>query len=62
MEAVIEMIIYPWAYTKCGKRIRVAGILGNPSVGATIEGSGDKWKVKGISNDSDCPNGVCPIK
>jgi len=36
MKTVIDMIIYPWAYTKCGTRIEVHNITGNPSDGSPI--------------------------
>jgi len=58
----INFIHYPYAFTNDGKRIDVREIEGNPHVGVVLEVVNDKYRVKAISNDSDCVGGVCPIK
>jgi len=58
----IDFIHFPYAFTNDGKRIDVRDIEGNPHVGVVLEVVNDKYRVKGISNDSDCVGGVCPIK
>ncbi|MDO9518438.1 MAG: hypothetical protein Q7J10_10400 [Methanosarcinaceae archaeon] len=58
----IDFIHYPYAFTNDGKRIDVREIEGHPHVGVVIEIVGDKYRVAGISDESDCVSGVCPIK
>lgn len=58
----IDFIHYPYAFTNDGKRIDVREIEGNPHVGVVLEVVNDKYRVKGIADDSDCVGGVCPIK
>jgi len=62
MRAIIDMIVGMHAYTKCGDRVDVTEITGNPRNNSQIENDGTGWKVIGNSNDSDCVNGVCPVK
>ena len=53
MKAVITDIIYPYAYTDNGQRVKVHEITGNPVSGATIQLDGNKWQVVGM-DDPNC--------
>jgi hypothetical protein len=50
---VIEAVMYPYIFTKCGKRIGIKEIKGNPVVGATLENTFGNWSVVGVS-ESNC--------
>jgi len=58
----IDFIHYPYAFTNDGKRIDVREIEGHPYVGVVLELVDNKYRVKGISDDSECVGGACPIK
>ena len=55
----IEFINYPYVFTDKGTRHNVSEIKGTPRVGAMLDGN---LKVQNNVVDSDCINGVCPVK
>ena len=62
-KVIIEAVQYPIFITKCGKGLHKNQITGEPGIGVVLEKHDLGWKVvsKGLDN-SDCVNGVCPIK
>ena len=59
----IQHIDYPFVFLSNGERVRVSDFKESPRVGATVTKTVDgMYAIKGVSNDSDCVNGVCPIK
>lgn len=59
----IEFIQYPFAFTDEGHRVSIDTIHGIPRVGSelVVRADGD-YDVKASTNDSECVNGVCPVK
>jgi len=55
----IEFINYPYVFTDAGTRHNVNEIKGTPRVGAMLD---QDLQVMNNAVDSDCVNGVCPIK
>ena len=55
----IDFINYPFVFTDAGTRHEISEIKGTPRVGAILD---EELNVLGSSVDSDCVNGVCPIK
>lgn len=55
----VEYINYPFVFTDDGKRINVAEIKGTPRVGSELD---EDLKVLNNTTNSDCVNGVCPIR
>lgn len=58
----IVHIQFPFAFTDNGKRLNVKEIEGSVRVGTVIEEIEGKYRVAGVTNDSDCVTGVCPIR
>jgi len=58
----IDFIDYPYAFTNDGRRIDVREIEGHPYVSVVLELVDERYRVKGISEDSECVGGACPIK
>ena len=60
---IINFIQFPHVYTDTGERILIADCVQQPRVGDRLELDEDMKLYKVYkSNDSDCSNGVCPIK
>ena len=60
---LIEHIVFPFVYTSTGNRILIDNIVGTPRVGYSLVFIEDgKYKVEAQTSDSDCVNGVCPVK
>ena len=55
----IEFINYPFVFTDEGSRHHVQEINGTPRVGAELD---KELKVLSNVTNSDCVNGVCPIR
>lgn len=55
----IEFINYPFVFTDEGSRLHVEEIQGTPRVGAELDN--DLNVMSNVTN-SDCVNGVCPIR
>jgi hypothetical protein len=55
----IEFINYPYVFTDAGTRHSINEIKGTPRVGAMLD---EALNVLNQAVDSDCVNGVCPIK
>lgn len=55
----IEFINYPFVFTDAGTRHHVQEINGTPRVGSELD---DELNVKSSTSNSDCVNGVCPIR
>jgi hypothetical protein len=65
----IEFINYPYVYTDNGMRIDIDAINGNPKVGAELVenefelgGVNGYYNVLVITSETECVNGVCPVK
>lgn len=60
---IITHIQYPYVFTDTGARISVEDINTTPKVGGRlISSENDKYDMQMTSDNSDCVNGVCPIK
>lgn len=60
---IITHIQYPYVFTDTGTRISVEDINTTPKVGGRlISSENDKYDIQMTSDNSDCVNGVCPIK
>ncbi len=55
----IEFINYPFVFTDQGSRHHVEEIKGTPRVGAELD---SELNVLSNTMNSDCVNGVCPIR
>jgi len=55
----IEFINYPYVFTDAGTRHNISEIKGTPRVGAMLD---ETLNVLNQAMDSDCVNGVCPVK
>lgn len=55
----IEFINYPYVFTTEGTRHNVSEITGIPRVGAILDKA---LNVLSQDIDTDCINGVCPVK
>jgi len=55
----IEFINYPYVFTDEGTRHNISEINGTPRVGSVLD---EALNVMSQDVDSDCVNGVCPIK
>ena len=55
----IEFINYPFVFTDEGTRHNISEINGTPRVGAMLD---NQLNVLNNAVDSDCINGVCPVK
>lgn len=55
----IEFINYPYVFTDKGSRHNISEINGVPRVGSVLD---EALNVMSQDSDSDCVNGVCPIK
>lgn len=55
----IEFINVPYVFTDAGTRHEIREINGTPRVGAMLD---EQLNVLNNTVDSDCVNGVCPIK
>lgn len=55
----IEFINFPYVFTDAGTRHDIKEINGTPRVGAMLD---ENLNVLNNAVDSDCINGVCPIK
>lgn len=55
----IEFINYPYVFTDEGTRIHVEDIKGTPRVGSEID---SQMTIMNSNANSDCVNGVCPIR
>lgn len=55
----IEFINYPYVFTDAGTRHNVTEIKGTPRVGAMLD---QDLQILNNAVDSDCINGVCPVK
>lgn len=55
----IEFINYPYVFTNEGSRHHIEDIKGTPRIGAELD-----LELNVVSNNanSDCVNGVCPIR
>jgi len=63
LKEVIEFIRYPHYFTSEGKRIHKEDFDKEPKLGSTVEKQPKgKYKVLTNNTNSDCVNGVCPIK
>lgn len=59
----IVHIQYPYAIIDDGQRILLDEICGVPQVGyELVVGADGEYNIRVSSNDSDCVNGVCPIR
>jgi hypothetical protein len=59
----VEYISYPFVYTDDGNRIDITNIVGHPKVGSELIVREDgEYCVQAVTSDSECVNGVCPIK
>ena len=59
---IITYINYPYVYTDIGKRINIEKIEGNPVVGSQLVENDYTYKVMAATSDSECVNGVCPVR
>lgn len=55
----IEFINYPYVFTDQGTRHEISEIKGTPRVGAVLDAD---LNVLSSAVDTDCVNGVCPVK
>ncbi len=55
----IDFINYPFVFTDEGTRHQISEIKGTPRVGAMLDA---ELNVLNNAVDSDCINGVCPVK
>lgn len=55
----IEFINYPFVFTDAGTRHHVEELNGTPRVGSEID---EQLNVLNSTSNSDCVNGVCPIR
>lgn len=55
----IDFIQYPFVFTDAGSRHLVEDIKGTPRVGAELD---NELNVMSNVTNSDCVNGVCPIR
>lgn len=55
----VEFINYPYVFTDEGTRHHVEEINGTPRVGSEID---KNMTVQSNTMNSDCVNGVCPIR
>jgi hypothetical protein len=55
----IDFINYPFVFTDEGTRHQINEIKGTPRVGAMLD---EELNVLNNAVDSDCINGVCPVK
>ncbi len=55
----IDFINYPFVFTDAGTRHQINEIKGTPRVGAVLD---DELNVLSNAVDTDCINGVCPVK
>ena len=59
----IEYITYPYVYTDDGYRFEIDKITeGIPRVGSEIIRTTDGYKVLASGDQSECVNGVCPVR
>lgn len=59
----IEYIQYPFVFTDSGERIDIENIKGIPRVGAELSKINIKeYEVQAVTSDSECVNGVCPVR
>ena len=58
----IEYINFPAVYTDDGQRIEVKDIVGTPRVGSDLIEEEGKCIVQAVSVDTECVNGVCPVR
>lgn len=58
----IEHINFPSLFTDTGDKIDIKDIIGVPRVGSELVPVNGMYKVQASTNDSECVNGVCPIK
>jgi len=58
----VVFIKFPFAFTNDGKRLNIREIEGSVRVGTLIEEIEGKYRVAGVTNDSECVSGVCPIR
>ena len=59
---IIEYINYPFVYTDDGYKINISQIEGTPRIGSELISNGDFYTISAITSDTECINGVCPIK
>lgn len=55
----VEFINYPFVFTDAGTRHHVEDIKGTPRVGSELDA---ELNVMNSTSNSDCVNGVCPIR
>lgn len=55
----IEFISYPFIFTDKGTRHHVSEITGTPRVGSELD---EDLNVVSSTANTDCVNGVCPIR
>ena len=59
----IVHIDFPFVFTDDGQRLRITDIVGTPRVGSEFfKREDDEWCVAAVTSDSECVNGVCPIR
>lgn len=56
-------IQFPFVITDDGQQIKIGDIDGHPKVGSNLVGTSDGYyEVVANASDSDCVNGVCPVR
>ena len=58
----IEYINYPVVYTSAGHRIEIKDIVGTPRLGSELIEEDGMYIVQAVSVDTECVNGVCPVR
>jgi len=53
MKVTIEAIQYPFCFTKCGKRIHIKDVTGEPRPNSVLEVEGNTWKVVGVAEAAE---------
>lgn len=59
---VIVFIKHPYCFTDDGERLNLDDIEGTPKVGSELKKFKDKYLIKAVTSDSECVNGVCPVR
>jgi len=53
MKVTIQAIQYPYCFTKCGKRIHIKDVTGEPGANKILEAKGNGWVIVGIGEAAE---------
>jgi len=53
MKVTIDAIQYPYCFTKCGKRIHIKDVTGEPGANKILEAKGNGWVIVGIGEAAE---------